>query len=66
MTTVRFYDWETGKPVERASDLDYYVKDHCDQCGKEGYGWVRYVAGATGRCCPVLFLCDICGQTKGG
>jgi hypothetical protein len=53
-----------GNPVEQASDLNYFTKDNCDGCGNFKYGMMIHAAGATGRCCPVLFLCGLCRGEK--
>jgi hypothetical protein len=48
-----------GKP----SELNYRTLDRCDTCEKRKLGTMYHARGATGRVCPVLFLCDICDNT---
>lgn len=57
---MHLFNWKTGKPVRYASDLNYVARDTCDSCDKEGEGQMLHAAGATGRVCPVLFLCFEC------
>jgi hypothetical protein len=65
MTTDRvMWDDATGLPVANPSDLNYDTVDTCDQCGEVHAGWMYHAAGATGRVCPVLFLCHKCGGTE--
>ena len=49
-----------GAPVARAEDENYRTTDKCDGCGTRAAGTMFHAAGATGRVCPVLFLCDGC------
>lgn len=51
---------ETLEPVDWPADLDYRTEDTCDNCEEFGSGTMYHAAGATGRVCPVLFLCDEC------
>lgn len=53
--------WETGLPVINAQDENYRTIDTCDGCKKTKVtGTMLHAVGATGRVCPVLFLCDEC------
>lgn len=40
--------------------LNYRTVDKCDGCGETAEGTMLHAKGATGRICPVLFLCDKC------
>jgi hypothetical protein len=53
-----------GSPVVNASDLNHEALDRCDSCGKHAYGTMLHAAGATGRVCPVLFLCYVCNPVE--
>lgn len=53
-----------GSPVDKPSDLDYACIDRCDLCGKIGKGMMYHTAGATGRVCPVIFVCNACDRTQ--
>ena len=57
------FDWETNEPVEAPSDLDHRSTEECDACRERKQGTMFHAAGATGRVCPVLFLCDDCSRT---
>lgn len=54
------------------SDLDYETTDYCDQCSGLNHsnlkpkklGVMFHARGATGRVCPVLFLCHECLKTN--
>lgn len=55
------YHWHTGAPVVNAQDENYRTRDNCDGCRAHAVqGTMLHAAGATGRVCPVLFLCDAC------
>lgn len=55
------YHWHTGAPVVNAQDENYRTRDTCDGCKAHAVqGTMLHAAGATGRVCPVLFLCDSC------
>ena len=56
----RMWHWETGETLKKASDANYKTTDRCDDCGKEAEGLMLHTVGATGRVCPVLFLCNSC------
>ena len=60
----RMFDWVTGETVTNPADLDYRTTDKCDGCGEQKEGLMMHRAGATGRVCPVLFLCDDCRKPK--
>jgi hypothetical protein len=47
--------------VARAQDENYQCIDNCDGCkAYKVHGTMLHATGATGRVCPVLFLCDAC------
>jgi len=46
--------------MSNAADQDYTTTDTCDGCGEHARGTMFHAAGATGRVCPVLFLCFAC------
>lgn len=49
------------QPVINAQDENYRTIDTCDSCKETKVtGIMLHAAGATGRVCPVLFLCDEC------
>ena len=53
-----------GVEFKRASDANYITFATCDECGKKDEGIMLHAASATGRVCPVLFLCNVCsGKT---
>jgi hypothetical protein len=55
------FHWETGQPVKNAEDENYRCVDNCDGCSETKVeGTMLHATGATGRVCPVLFLCDKC------
>ena len=54
------FHWNTGAPVARAEDENYTCIDTCDGCEEHAQGTMFHAAGATGRVCPVLFLCNTC------
>lgn len=56
------WDDETGLPVKDPADLNRRTTDKCDSCGKVATGWLYHEAGATGRVCAVLFICDCCAS----
>lgn len=54
---------QTGEPVDDPHELDYQTIDKCDGCDAEQImGTMFHAAGATGRVCPVLFLCFACSK----
>jgi len=58
---VSQYHWDTGAPVVNAQDENYRTRDNCDGCRAHAvHGTMLHATGATGRVCPVLFLCDAC------
>ena len=57
------YHWQTNCPLEKASDADYRTTDTCDDCAEVAEGTMYHAVGATGRVCPVLFLCDDCAKS---
>lgn len=56
------------------SELDYETTDHCDGCNDLNHtnlkpkvlGTMLHARGATGRVCPVLFLCHSCQNAHEG
>lgn len=56
------FHWETGEPVDNPSDCDYETTDSCDACNTRALGTMLHARGASGRVCPVLFVCHSCGQ----
>jgi len=48
-----------------AGNEDYTTTDTCDGCGEHAEGTMYHAEGATGRICPVLFLCFGCQKPKG-
>lgn len=60
MKTQLQFHWQTAAPVARAEDENYRTTEKCDGCGTLAAGTMYHAAGATGRVCPVLFLCDAC------
>ena len=48
------------KQIGKAEDENYRTTEKCDGCGTLLAGTMFHAAGATGRVCPVLFLCDAC------
>ena len=46
--------------MANASAENYYTTDTCDGCGERKRGTMFHAEGATGRICPVLFLCYPC------
>jgi hypothetical protein len=55
------FHWQTRAPVAQAQDENYRTRDNCDGCKAHAVeGTMLHAAGATGRVCPVLFLCDSC------
>ncbi len=54
------FHWQTAAPVARAEEENYRTTETCDGCDKIADGTMYHAAGATGRVCPVLFLCDAC------
>jgi len=54
------FHWQTAAPVARAEDENYRATEKCDSCGTLAAGTMYHAAGATGRVCPVLFLCHAC------
>lgn len=64
MRDKRMYHHETGEPVACESDLNYRTIDKCDSCEQHKPGVMLHAAGATGRVCPVLFLCDDCQNAE--
>ena len=54
------YLFDRAEPVARAEDENYRTVEKCDGCGTLAAGTMHHAAGATGRVCPVLFLCDAC------
>lgn len=54
------WHWETGEPVEDFTQYNYETEDFCDNCDKYRKGTMIHAPGATGRVCPVLFLCPEC------
>jgi hypothetical protein len=68
MSGNQYYSDYDGAPVVNPSDLNYEIDDVCDSCGREALGIMYHAAGATGRVCPVLFVChDCCARrSKGG
>jgi len=59
-TIMRAAEFQYGAPVAHAQDENYRTRDNCDGCDKIAVGTMFHAAGATGRICPVLFLCDAC------
>ena len=59
------FHWQTGAPVAHAQDHNYRALDTCDGCKALAHGVMLHAAGATGRVCPVLFLCDACMTPAG-
>jgi hypothetical protein len=58
---IKQYHWQTRAPVARAQDENYQCVDNCDGCRAHAvHGTMLHATGATGRVCPVLFLCDSC------
>jgi len=45
-----------------ADVLNYETTDTCDGCGQKAEGVMFHARGATGRICPVLFLCHKCSD----
>ena len=43
---------------------NYETTDTCDGCGEREDGTMFHAMGATGRICPVLFLCHKCTHQK--
>ena len=60
MSTPEMYRWDTKRPVACAEDENYRTTKKCDGCDTLAAGTMFHAAGATGRVCPVLFLCDSC------
>ena len=54
------FHWQTAAPIARAEDENYRATEKCDGCDTLAAGTMYHAAGATGRICPVLFLCDAC------
>lgn len=55
------FHWQTRAPVVSAQDENYQCVDNCDGCRAHAVrGTMLHATGATGRVCPVLFLCDGC------
>ena len=57
---IKQFHWQTRAPVAQAQDENYRTLDKCDGCGRSLDGTMFHATGATGRVCPVLFLCDAC------
>ena len=57
---IKQFHWQTRAPVARAEDENYRTTEKCDGCGTLAAGTMHHAAGATGRVCPVIFLCDEC------
>jgi hypothetical protein len=60
---MRAAEFQYGAPVAqaRAQDENYQCVDNCDGCRSHAVqGTMLHATGATGRVCPVLFLCDSC------
>ena len=51
---------QTQKQIGKAEDENYRTTEKCDGCGTLAAGTMHHAAGATGRVCPVIFLCDAC------
>ena len=66
MDKKKMFNWMNGEPVQKPSDLDYRTTDKCDGCNERKPGKMMHASGATGRVCPVLFLCDECAGVKAG
>jgi hypothetical protein len=61
MQNTRPFHWQSGAPVARVEDENYRTRDTCDGCKAHAVqGTMLHAMGATGRVCPVLFLCDAC------
>lgn len=52
------------------ADLNYETSDHCDSCNSNldmskprKLGIMYHARGATGRVCPVLFICHDCDHS---
>lgn len=58
---TELYSEYDGSPVVNPSDLNHVAVDRCDSCHEVKRGTMLHAAGATGRVCPVLFLCPACG-----
>lgn len=58
--SAKQFSWIDYSPVANPSDMNYNTTDKCDDCGKIAPGTMLHAAGATGRVCPVLFLCNNC------
>jgi len=54
------YSDATGETVYDPADLNYRATDWCDVCRTRAEGVMYHAAGATGRVCAVLFICDPC------
>ena len=55
------FHWQTRAPVVNAQEENYQCIDNCDGCKAHAVqGTMLHATGATGRVCPVLFLCDAC------
>lgn len=61
---TEYFHWDSREPVENPADYNYITTDKCDGCGEEKRGIMMHSAGATGRVCPVLFLCEPCAGEK--
>lgn len=58
------FHWETDEVIVDPKSLNYRTVAKCDgwECGERKEGIMFHAAGATGRVCPVLFLCDECNN----
>ena len=54
------YHGDTGAHVASSQSENYRTLDTCDGCKAHAEGIMLHATGATGRVCPVLFLCDAC------
>jgi len=61
---MRMWSDETGEPVTDPAELNRRTVDRCDGCSERREGILYHAAGATGRVCPVLFLCDECNSSE--
>lgn len=65
MSTNLGYHWKTGEETTPAR-ATYETDGRCDTCKRLTPGVMYHARGATGRICPVLFLCHRCGNSRPG